>query len=184
MARRVSTQTGEPARPVLYLDLDGTVRWGKDELGRFVNGAGDVRVFDEVPALLARYRDLGWRIVAVSNQGGVALGHVSRDDCAAAMVETYQQCGGLFDRIAWCVHHPDASDPEMAVCWCRKPRPGLVIEAAIALAEYKGEIYPPHLGLFVGDRPEDADCAKNAGLRFMAADVWRSGKHDPAEALR
>lgn len=65
----------------------------------------------------------------------------------------------------------------MARCWCRKPKPGLVIEAALALSEAHHEIYPPHMGLFVGDRPEDEQCAENAGLDFMAADVWRKGNH-------
>jgi D-glycero-D-manno-heptose 1,7-bisphosphate phosphatase len=164
--------------PVLYTDIDGTIRWGKDELGRFVNTAEDVRVFDGVADLLWRYKKLGWRIVGVSNQGGIALGHMDMKTCVAAMWETNTQTRCAFDKIAWCSHHPAARDPEMAVCWCRKPRPGLVIETALALAErHRGEIYPPHLGLFVGDRPEDAECAENAGLRFMAADVWRSGKH-------
>lgn len=164
--------------PILYCDIDGTIRWGKDELGRFVNTAEDVRVFDEVPDLLWRYKKLGWRIVGVSNQGGIALGHMDMRTCAAAMMETQRQTRNAFDKIAWCSHHPGADDPEMAVCWCRKPRAGLVIESALALAEqHRGEIYPPHMALFVGDRPEDATCAGNAGLRFMAADVWRGGKH-------
>jgi D-glycero-D-manno-heptose 1,7-bisphosphate phosphatase len=168
----------EKRTPVLYLDIDGTVRHGKDELGRFVNTAADVRVFDEVPQLLARYRALGWRIVGISNQGGIALGIMSPEDCAAAMAETQRQSGHAFNKIAWCSHHPNADDPEMAVCWCRKPKAGLVIEAALSMAErFRGEIYPPHLGLFVGDRPEDAACATAAGLPFMAADVWRTGKH-------
>lgn len=170
--------TPEKRVPVLYLDIDGTVRWGKDELGRFVNTAADVHVFDEVPDLLWRYKKLGWRIVGVSNQGGIALGYMDVRTCMAAMLATQRQTRDAFDKIAWCSHHPDAKDPEMAVCWCRKPRPGLVIESALALAElHHGEIYPPHLGLFVGDRPEDAACAEGAGLRFMAADVWRQGKH-------
>lgn len=170
--------TGERATPVLYLDIDGTVRWGKGELGRFVNTADDVRVFDGVADLLWRYKKLGWRIVGISNQGGIALGLVSMEDVARAMLETQRQTRDAFDKIAWCSHHPNADDPEMAVCWCRKPRAGLVIEAALALADrHRGEIYPPHLALFVGDRPEDAACAENAALPFMAADVWRGGKH-------
>lgn len=173
-----SAVTGEKATPVLYLDIDGTVRWGKDELGRFVNTAADVRVFDGVPDLLWRYKKLGWRIVGISNQGGIALGLTSMRDVGEAMVETQRQTRFAFDKIAWCQHHPDADDPEMAVCWCRKPRAGLVIETALALADlHRGEIYPPHLALFVGDRPEDAGCADAAGLTFMAADVWRTGKH-------
>lgn len=172
-----SIRTGEVMVPVLYLDMDGTVRWGKDELGRFVNTAADVHVFDEVPPMLEMYKTLGWRIVGVSNQGGVALGHMTMANCTEAMIETQKQCGGAFDKIAWCVHHPDAETPEMAVCWCRKPKTGLVIESALELAESTGEIYPPHMGLFVGDRPEDAQCAENAGLRFMPADGWRRGLH-------
>jgi D-glycero-D-manno-heptose 1,7-bisphosphate phosphatase len=172
----------EKRTPVLYLDIDGTVRWGKDELGRFVNGPADVRVFDGVPQLLASYKALGWRIVGVSNQGGIALGIMSMQECARAMMETQRQAGDTFDKIAWCSHHPNAKDPEMAVCWCRKPRAGLVIEAALNMADrYRGEIYPPHLGLFVGDRPEDADCAAAAGLSFMAASEWRSGAHTPPQ---
>ena len=171
------SHTGEPRVPVLYLDIDGTVRYGKDELGRFVNTADDVRVFDEVPDLLEAYKSLGWRIVGVSNQGGIALGYMQMNDCVAAMQETYRQCRNAFDKIGWCSHHPDAENPEMAVCWCRKPKAGLVIELALSMADKYQEIYPPHLGLFVGDRPEDALCAEAAGLRFMEAAAWREGLH-------
>lgn len=170
-----SNITGEKTIPVLYLDLDGTVRKGKDELGRFVNGPEDVEVFPEAITLMRAWKRKGGRIVACSNQGGVALGIVTAEEVAAAMVETHRQTGYLFDKIAWCSHHPSAEDPEMARCWCRKPSPGLVIEAALGLAErHTGEIYPPHLGLFVGDRPEDQECARLAGLDFTWATDWRS----------
>src|SRR4051812_12065367 len=119
-----SIRTGEPMVPILYLDIDGTVRWGKDELGRFVNEPKDVVIFDGVRELLWGYKKLGWRIVGVSNQGGIALGHMTMETCAKTMVETQELTGNAFDKIAWCSHHPDAKDPEMAICWCRKPRPG------------------------------------------------------------
>lgn len=169
--------TGEKVVPVLYCDIDGTIRWGKDEFGRFVNTAEDVRVFDEVPDLLWEYKKLGWRIIGISNQGGIALGYMDTATCLAAMEETQRQTSHAFNRLLWCSHHPDAKDPEMAICWCRKPKAGLVVEGAISLAEQTGEIYPPYLGLFVGDRPEDEGCAENAGLRFMSAELWRARKH-------
>lgn len=172
-----SISTGEPIVPVLYLDIDGTVRKGKDELGRFVNTKDDVDVFEGVGALLWSYKRLGWRIVGVSNQGGIALGYMSMQDCVLAMSETHRQTGNAFDKIIWCSHHPDAKEPEMAVCWCRKPKPGLVIEAALDLAQRHNEIYPPHMGLFVGDMVTDWACANNAGLRYMDAAEWRAGKH-------
>src|SRR5229473_6511933 len=130
--------------PILYIDLDGTIRWGFDELGRFVNKKEDVLIFGGVDDLLLRYKKAGWRIVGVSNQGGIALGHMTMEDCASAMLETNYQCHNVFDKLTWCQHHPDATDPEMAICWCRKPRPGMVIESALELAEkHPGEIYPP-----------------------------------------
>jgi hypothetical protein len=47
----------------------------------------------------------------------------------------------------------------------------------VVLSEQTGEIYPPHLGLFVGDRFEDTECARAASLDFMAAARWREGEH-------
>lgn len=172
-----STRTGEKMVPVLYCDIDGTIRHGKDELGRFVNTADDVRVFDGVGPLLWEYKRLGWRIIGVSNQGGIALGYMDMGTCLAAMAETQKQTGYAFDKITWCSHHPDAKDPEMATCWCRKPMAGMVIETALVLSQQTGEIYPPHLGLFVGDRFEDNECARNAGLKFLNARDWRTGEH-------
>jgi D-glycero-D-manno-heptose 1,7-bisphosphate phosphatase len=173
----ISSYTGEPMVPVLYLDIDGTVRWGKDQLGRFVNDRKDVRVFDEVPVLLQGYRKLGWRIVGISNQGGIALGHMDLDTCTRAMMETQRQCKGAFDKLVWCSHHPDALDLEFAVCWCRKPKIGLIVEAALSMARVHDEIYPPHMGLMVGDMESDRVCADNAGLDFMDAAEWRAGAH-------
>jgi D-glycero-D-manno-heptose 1,7-bisphosphate phosphatase len=165
----------ERAVPVLYLDLDGTVRQGKDDaLGRFVNGPADVVVFPEAAEMMRRWKAGGGRIIGVSNQGGIALGYVTRASVTGAMTETYRQSGALFDKIAWCSHHPVAKHPEMARCWCRKPSPGLLIEAALELAAINHEYYPPYMGLMVGDRPEDEQCAKLAGLDFQWAADWRS----------
>lgn len=160
--------------PVLYLDLDGTVRKGYDELGRFVNHREDVEVFPEAVALMRAFKSRGWRVVGITNQGGVALGHLKFSDLAGNIEETQRQCEGLFDRILACIHHPEATNPEMAVCWCRKPRIGLIVEATVALGDMYPECYPPHLALFVGDRPEDKECAANANMRFMDAKEWRS----------
>lgn len=165
----------EKPTPVLYLDIDGTVREGKDDdLGKFVNGPEDVRVFPGAVTMMDRWRKGGGRIIGISNQGGVALGLVPYEQVQAAMLETQRQTGGLFDRIAYCIHHPEATEPEMARCWCRKPSPGLVIESALSLAAKFSEYYPPYMGLFVGDRDEDQECARLAGLDFQWASEWRA----------
>jgi D-glycero-D-manno-heptose 1,7-bisphosphate phosphatase len=168
-------QVPEKAVPVLYLDLDGTVRQGKDDP---LNGPEDVAVFPEAVEMMRRWKAGGGRIIGVSNQGGVALGIVPYAKVAAAMRKTYTDTERLFDKIAFCVHHPKADHPEMARCWCRKPSPGLIIESALEVAQHNGEFYPPYMGLMVGDRPEDQECARLAGLDFQWAVDWRAQASD------
>lgn len=170
----------EHATAILAVDIDGTIREGKDDaLGRFVNSAADVRVFPEAVALMRKWKAHGGRIIGVSNQGGIALGILTLEDVTAAMIETARQCDNLFDKLMWCRHHPQADDPEMRYCWCRKPSPGLLIEGALDLAAAshttrRAEYYPPYMGLFVGDRPEDEEAARLAGFPFMWAADWRA----------
>lgn len=162
------------ATPLLCLDLDGTVRHGLDELGRFVNGPEDVIVFPEAVTMMRRWKVGGGRIIAVSNQGGIALGHVSAEKVRAAMIKTFNDSSQLFDRMQWCSHHPDAQDLEMSSCWCRKPKPGLIIEQVVDLARDCDEYYPPYMALMVGDREEDRQCAELAGIEFQWAAEWRA----------
>lgn len=167
----------DKATKALYLDLDGTVRHGFDELGRFVNTPEDVVIFPEALTLMKRYKKAGYRIVGISNQGGIALGHLTMEQCGATMLRTHELCKEMFDKIAWCRHHPQAADPEFARCWCRKPRIGLIVEACLNMARQFNEFYPPHLALFVGDRPEDRQCAEAANIDFMLASEWRQLAH-------
>lgn len=161
--------------PLLVLDLDGTVREGKDDpLGRFVNGPEDVRVFPEAVEMMRRWKSGGGKIIAASNQGGIALGIVSYENVVAALAETHRQCQEMFDKLCICSHHPQAKDPAEARCWCRKPLPGLIIDAVSDLASYYGEIYPPHMALMVGDRNEDQECARLANIDFQWAADWRA----------
>lgn len=106
-------------------------------------------------------------------EGGIALGIVTLEKVQQAILETHLQCQDLFDKIVFCQHHPDAKDPEYARCWCRKPAPGGLVEAALECARHFHEMYPPHLALFVGDREEDRQCAANINFPFMWAKAWR-----------
>ena len=166
--------------PVLFLDIDGTVRQGKDDaLGHFVNGPQDVFVFPQAVEMMRRWKEGGGRIAGISNQGGVALGLVSYQQVIQAMNETQKQCDGLFDMISFCIHHPMAENPEMARCWCRKPSAGAIVEAVGGLVKrHPDEMYPPFMGLMVGDRPEDQQCAFSAGLDFQWAAEWRDSSEN------
>jgi D-glycero-D-manno-heptose 1,7-bisphosphate phosphatase len=106
----------ERAVPLLCLDLDGTVRQGKDDaLGRFVNGPDNVVVFPEAVEMMRRWKDAGGRIVGVSNQGGIALGIVTYQSVVLAIMETQRQTGNLFDKM---IHILDKRDGSKTVARC------------------------------------------------------------------
>lgn len=160
-------------KPVLYLDLDGTVRHGLDELGHFVNGLDDVVIFPEALEKMRIYKAAGYAIAAISNQGGIATGNVTLDAVTQAITQTHRLCEGMFDAICICRHHPAADDPEIARCLCRKPRIGMIVQAQQMIERRYGCVCPTHLALFVGDREEDQLCAAAAGIDFMWAKEWR-----------
>lgn len=167
------------ATSLLFADLDGTIRQGKDDLGRFVHGPEDVVIYPEAAKRLFTFRESGWRVAGVTNQGGIALGYASAYLIDSANEMTNLKTDGMFDLIETCPHHPDAEDPEMRHCFCRKPRIGMLVQAVAKLrAIHPGEFYPPELMLFVGDRPEDEACAQAAGIRFQWAKDWRDGARD------
>jgi len=163
-------------KAVLYLDVDGTVRHGKDELGRFVNKATDVKIFPAAIERMHEWIGKGGLICGVTNQGGVALRHVSVMDMVHALLETNRLTGWAFSAIHVCPHHPEAEDPLEAHCWCRKPHPGAIITARSELTAQRGgsEQYPPHLAVMVGDRPEDQAAAEACGIKFAWAKDWRA----------
>lgn len=156
------------SRPVLFLDLDGTVRHGRDELGHFVNTADDVVIYPEARKLIHKWRVETWgAVIGVTNQAGVALGHISQEEHERITRRTWEDA--VLDRIVSCTHAPDAG------CCCRKPKPGLIDEA-IAWLRASGWHYDPTRSscLMVGDRLEDEGAAKVAGIPFQWAADWRA----------
>lgn len=168
---------------LLVLDLDGTIRKGKDELGHFVNGPDDVVVFPGVGDILREFQNSGWRVAVATNQGGIAMGYMTNEDFLKSFVETEQRMKGeqgerLIDQLSWCQHHPDADSERFRNCWCRKPKVGMVASVSTSLRYVYGEYYPPYNNIFVGDRPEDRECAERAGMEFIEAERWRQQGFD------
>lgn len=161
--------------PILFVDLDQTVRYNSKDPKDFISEPADIEIYDGVVDILKSYKQRGWRIVAISNQGGIAMGHVTDNEVNRGMQETNRLCASLFDRMLWCPHHPDADSNEESICFCRKPRIGHVITAIVSLSQqHKDEVYRPYACLFVGDRQEDCDCAANANMPFEWAEAWRA----------
>jgi histidinol-phosphate phosphatase family protein len=99
---------------------------------------------------------LGYRILVVSNQPGVGLGHFPAS--ALAGVEARLRELLPIDGFYYCPHRPDAG------CACRKPAPGMLMRAALEHRLHLAECW------MVGDILDDIQAGRAAGCRTVLLD--------------
>jgi len=147
----------------LILDRDG-VLLAEDEGGGYLTRAADLRWLPGARQALAAFHAAGLRVSVATNQSAVGRGLMTgealeavhdrlRRDAAAA--------GGRIDAILSCPHAPEDG------CHCRKPLPGLLLEA-MRLAGL-----PAAQTLVVGDDLRDLEAARAAGVKAV---LVRTGK--------
>lgn len=159
-----------PIVPVLVLDIDGTVIRNKNG-GEFINWAEEVELFPGAEKKIWEYRERGYLILGISNQGGVAHGHQSYPQVSQkfdAMLAAFDK--NPFHLVKFCCFDPAGTVyPYDIRSLCRKPDYGLL---AIAENEFYDAGYRVDWdnSLFVGDRLEDAECARLAHIPFDHAD--------------
>ncbi|HEX7045167.1 MAG TPA: HAD family hydrolase [Burkholderiales bacterium] len=158
----------------VFLDKDGTllenVPYNVDpERMRLVPGAG---------AALRRLYALGYALIVVSNQPGVALGYF--DTHALRRVERRLRALFAAEQVPlagfyFCPHHPAGRVARYAVvCRCRKPAPGLLLSAA---AIHEVDTFRSWM---IGDILDDIEAGVRARCRTVLVDnggetEWRSG---------
>ena len=107
----------------------------------------------------------GFQIVIVSNQPGIAKGQLSRGTFESIRQETRHQLeaeGALLDGEYYCLHHPQAVVSEYRkICDCRKPKPGLILQAA---GERSLDI---ESSFMVGDGLTDVEAGNKAGCHTI-----------------
>lgn len=157
---------------VLFIDLDGTIRYSKDPTNEFVT-LDNMAIFDEIPAILQKFQAEGWRIFVLTNQAGVAFGYKWSMDFEFEIQELKKQLPVDFTVFA-AFGHPKATDVKYKInSMLRKPNTGMI---CLAELECRGrcEVIDYENSLFVGDRLEDKDCAANANIKFCDAALFRA----------
>ncbi len=144
---QISPVMSAPARPAAVLfDRDGT-------LVVDVPYCGDPRLVRPMPTAqqaLQRLRATGMPTGVVTNQSGIGRGIITRAAAAAVNAEV-DRLLGPFDVFRTCPHAPEDG------CACRKPRPGMLLDAAEELGTA-----PSGLAL-VGDIGADVEAALAVG---------------------
>lgn len=159
-------------RPAVFLDRDGTVI---EEVG-YLGDPDGVEILPGIPQALRKLSEAGFALVLVTNQAGVARGYFTDADVRAVngrTAELLEAEGVTLDGMYHCPHHPDISGP----CDCRKPAPGMLLEAA------KEHSLDLQRSWMVGDHPSDAGAGRAAGARPVMVRTGHGmlpgSNHDP-----
>ena len=113
--------------PAIFLDRDGVIIENRSE---YVRSWADVRFLPGALPTLARLKDSPYVIVIITNQAGIGRGLISlqtAEQINAQLIREIEAAGGRVDGLFMCPHKPDDG------CDCRKPQPGLILQAARAL---------------------------------------------------
>jgi D-glycero-D-manno-heptose 1,7-bisphosphate phosphatase len=149
--------TSLPLRPAVFLDRDGTIN---EQMG-YINHISRFHLLPGVAEAIRRLNDARIPVIVVTNQSGLARGYFPAELLTAVhekMVTLLAEHGAHVDGIYICPHHPEAKREEYRLnCDCRKPKTGLLVQAANEL----GLDLPR--SFVVGDRWSDLKTAANCG---------------------
>lgn len=178
MALQASDAKLRPLRPAVFVDRDGVINENARDSG-YIYRPADFRVLPRVASALRDLKDAGFLLVVVTNQAGIGKGLYSERDFHALtehMLYILHQDGiPLIDaeNVFCCPHVPNDR------CKCRKPEPGMFIEAAKKLNVDLARSF------MVGDKVSDLQASRRARVPFGI--LVRSGEplseHDGSERI-
>ncbi|MFO0728565.1 MAG: HAD family hydrolase [Myxococcota bacterium] len=143
--------------PAVFLDRDGTLI---DDPG-YLSDPDQVRLLGGAGEGLRILAAAGFALVLISNQSGVGRGLFTVQALEAVhrrLLELLEAEGIALAGAWYCTHAPDQG------CACRKPAPGLLVQAASALGLSLQDSW------MIGDRASDLAAAKAAGARAVLLD--------------
>ncbi len=150
--------------PAIFLDKDGTLL--EDE--PYNVDPARMRLMRGVAAGLYRLSGLGFRLIVITNQPGVALGRFREEALNAVerrLGEMFAASSAVLSGFYYCPHHPRASVPGYRFsCTCRKPGPGMLELAAVEHGLSLRDSW------FVGDILDDVEAGRRAGCRTILLD--------------
>lgn len=144
----------------VFIDRDGTINEEKEYLYRpddfvFIPGA---------PQAIRLLNEAGFLVIVVTNQSGVARGYYTEEDVHLLhrhIALNLEQSGARVDAWFYCPHHPAGRGSYALPCRCRKPLPGMLLEAAGRFA------IDLESSIMIGDKLVDMQAGAAAGCRSI-----------------
>ena len=143
----------------VFLDRDGTIN---EEVG-YLDSLDKLKIIPSAYEAIKLINESEMKAVVISNQAGVARGLFPEDFVKITheyLQNALRKKGAYIDNFYYCPHHPtEGIEPYRQVCNCRKPAPGMLLQAAQDLNIDLTRSY------LVGDRFNDMEAGKKIGVR-------------------
>jgi D-glycero-D-manno-heptose 1,7-bisphosphate phosphatase len=113
--------------PAIFLDRDGVIIENRSD---YVRSWEDVAFIPGALSALAKASMSTYKIIIVTNQSAIGRGIISyqtAEEINQRLIQMISNAGGRVDGVFMCPHAPEEK------CSCRKPQPGLILQAAEAL---------------------------------------------------
>lgn len=141
----------------IFIDRDGTLN---EDVG-YISDPEEFRLFDFAPEAVRLINNSGFLVIVLTNQSGIARGFLTEEILGRLhdkMESELAHRGARIDRIYFCPHHPEIGEPPYKVdCDCRKPKSGLILQAAREMDVNLKKSY------VVGDRYRDMETGQAVG---------------------
>lgn len=156
--------------PAIFLDRDGVIIENRDN---YVRSWNDVYIYPQALTALTKFKNVPYKFVIVTNQSVVGRGLLSKEDANTInfrLVREIEHTGGRIDAVFMCPHAP------VDMCNCRKPNPGMFIQASKSLSI---NLYD---SIMIGDALTDIAAAQSAGIKQRI--LVRTGRGDQQSKLK
>jgi len=140
---------------LIVLDRDGVIN---EDSPAYIKSPDEWHAIPGSLDAIAKLKQMGYKIAIATNQSGIARGYYTIDILHAIhkkMLAEIEKAGGEIDEIFFCPHVTEDN------CDCRKPKPGLLLQAAKQFHIETSEM------LFIGDSMRDILAAKNCGAKAI-----------------
>jgi D-glycero-D-manno-heptose 1,7-bisphosphate phosphatase len=160
----------------IFLDRDGVI----NEEVNYLSSPNQIKLITGAARAISKANDATVPVVVITNQSGVARGFFPE----SRLCEIHSQLDILLveyaahiDRYYYCPHHPDATvSIYRKICSCRKPEPGMLLQAASELDLDLTQ------SLMIGDRLSDIQAGKKVGCKTSLV-LTGYGKTSIVEAM-
>ena len=147
-------------KKAIFLDRDGTINVEKD----YIYKSEDL-VFEEGSIeALKTFKNLGYILIVVSNQSGIARGYFTEEDLNIFnnnMNEILKKNGVEITEFYCCPHHPDGIGEYKKVCECRKPNNKMIEDA---IKKYNIDREKSYM---IGDKTSDIGAGLKSNLKTV-----------------